>query len=603
MPRAGGTVPQAGAGGQAAGSAVDPAADPRTPGPGQASPAATSGPAAGAASPREPTAPDGSADPAAATPETGRPDARGGLALLPAMLVAIVGGLALAAAFPPAGFWPLAAAGPGLLVVSLWRRSLRGSFAVGLGFGLAFFVPLLSWLINVAWYAWGSLAVAEAVIFALFAVGQRLMLRLRAWPVAVACWWVAVEAFRDRWPYAFPWGRLSMSQAQAPTVRWVAYGGPPLLTFLVALAGTTLAWLLLAPRSAARRAGAAPAAPPPAVPAAAGRRVVPALAFAASAGLALAGAALPAGQWGASSPTAEVAAVQGNVPRAGTFAKQVQEAIVTENHAAATEQFAAQVRAGSRPAPDLVIWPENSTDVDPGLNPSVYATIAGAVGVINRPVIVGAVLDNPRRNTGELWLPGRGPVAVYVKRQLVPFGEYIPFRGLISSFSSLPSLQPVDFTPGHLAVVFRVGKIRLGDVICYEVGFDNLVSSEVNAGANLLTEQTNDADFELDGQLGETLQQLAMARIRAIEFDRAMIVSGTTGVSAIIAPDGSLIAHTRTWQRAVLEARVPLLSGSTLAERVGEAPEIVFSALALAALAWAVAGAIRARRAAQEERR
>jgi apolipoprotein N-acyltransferase len=597
MPRAGSAVPKTGAGGHAV----------------------TSGPAHDAASPSEP------ADPAAATRETGRPDTLGGLPLLPAMLVAIAGGLALAAAFPPVGFWPLAAVGPGLLVVSLWRRSLRGTFAVGLGFGLAFFVPLLSWLINVAWYAWGALAVAEAVIFALFAIGQRLMLRLPAWPAAVACWWVAVEAFRDRWPYAFPWGRLSMSQAQAPTVRWVAYGGPPLLTFLVALAGTTLAWLLLAPRRAPRSvvsrsviprrmplrlaapwpavrwpaARRADAAPPPAMPAAVGRRVVPALACAAAAGVALVGAALPAGQWGASSPTAEVAAVQGNVPRAGTFAKQVQEAIVTENHAAATEQFAAQVSAGTRPAPDLVIWPENSTDVDPGLSPSVYATIAGAVGVINRPVLVGAVLDNPRRNTGELWLPGRGPVAIYAKRQLVPFGEYIPFRGLISSFSSLPSLQPVDFTPGHRAVVFRVGKIRLGDVICYEVGFDNLVSSEVSAGANLLTEQTNDADFELDGQLGETLQQLAMARIRAIEFDRAMIVSGTTGVSAIIAPDGSLIAHTRTWQRAVLEARVPLLSGSTLAERAGEAPEIVFSALALAALAWAMAGAIMARRAAR----
>jgi len=182
----------------------------------------------------------------------------------------------------------------------------------------------------------------------------------------------------------------------------------------------------------------------------------------------------------------------------------------------------------------------------------------------------------------------------------VPFGEYIPFRGLISSFSSLPSLQPVNYTPGHQAVVFRIGKIRLGDVICYEVGFDNLVSSEVSAGANLLTEQTNDADFELDGQLGETLQQLAMARIRAVEFDRAMVVAGTTGVSAIIAPDGTLITSSRTWQRTVLEARVPLLSHATLAQRAGEWPEIVLSALAIAGLAWAVAlGIADRRRAAQ----
>ena len=504
-----------------------------------------------------------------------------GLRTLPAVLTAVAGGLALAAAFPPAGIWPLAAGGPALLVVALWRRSLRGSFVIGLCFGLAFFVPLISWLINLAWYAWAALAIAEAVIFAVFAIGQRLMLRLPAWPVFVACWWVAAEAFRDRWPYAFPWGRLAMSQAQAPTVRWVAIGGPPLLTFLVALAGTTLAWLLVAPRG-----GASPAR----------RQAVAALACAAAAGLALAGALLPSGQPGAGVPAAEVAAVQGNVPRSHTLQGLLRETTVTGNHAAATEQLAQQVKAGTRPAPDVVIWPENSTDIDPAQDPFVYATIAGAVGAIDRPVLVGAVLENPRRNVGQLWLPGRGPVAIYVKRQLVPFGEYIPFRSLISSFSSLPSLQPVNFTAGHQAVVFRMGKVRLGDVICYEVGFDNLVSSEVTAGANLLTEQTNDADFELDGQLGETLQQLAMARIRAVEFDRAMVVAGTTGVSAIIAPDGTLIASSRTWQRTVLEARVPLLSNATLAQRAGEWPEIVLSALAVAGLAWAVGLGIADRR-------
>ena len=101
------------------------------------------------------------------------------------------------------------------------------------------------------------------------------------------------------------------------------------------------------------------------------------------------------------------------------------------------------------------------------------------------------------------------------------------------------NLQPQNFTAGHRAVVFRAGKIRLGDVICYEVGFDGLVSSEVNAGANLLTVQTNDATFEVDGQRSESLQQLAMARIRAVESNRAVVVASTTGVSAIIAPDGA----------------------------------------------------------------
>ena len=170
-----------------------------------------------------------------------------------ALLVALAGGLALAAAFPPVGAWPLAVAGPALLAVALWRRSVGASLVVGLVFGAAFFVPLISWLVNVAWYVWAALAVAEMVGFAVLTVGQRLLLRLRAWPAAVAGWWVAAEAVRDRWPYAFPWGRLAMSQAGAPTARWVAIGGAPLLTFLLALAGACLAWLLLGPAQRAER--------------------------------------------------------------------------------------------------------------------------------------------------------------------------------------------------------------------------------------------------------------------------------------------------------------------------------------------------------------
>src|SRR5499427_10589999 len=192
------------------------------------------------------------------------------LALPWALLAAVAGGLALTAAFPPVAVWPLAPLGPALLVLALQGRSLRASVLAGLLFGLALFVPLLSWLINLAWYAWAALAIAEAVIFALLAAGQRVLLTLRAWPVAVAGWWVVAEALRDRWPYAFPWGRLAMSQAGAPTAHWAAIGGAPLLSFLLALVGSTLAWLVLAPGPARRLA-------------------VPALAFAGAAGLALAG--------------------------------------------------------------------------------------------------------------------------------------------------------------------------------------------------------------------------------------------------------------------------------------------------------------------------
>ncbi len=504
-----------------------------------------------------------------------------------ALLTGLAGGLALAAAFPPAGIWPLAAVGPALLTVALWQQRARVALAASLLFGLAFFFPLLSWLVNVAWYVWTALAVVEAVIFAVLAAGLWLLLRLRAWPVAMAGWWVAAEAIRDRWPWGgFPWGRLVMSQATAPTVRWVAIAGPPFLTFLIGLTGACLAWLLIGSSSAKAGAGSWARA-----------RLWPAVALAASAGLACSGLLLPADQATPGEPTATVAAIQGNVPHARNLPDLWRATTVTQNHAAATEKLAARVHSGAVPAPDVVIWPENSTDLDPGFDPFIYNTIATAVAAIDRPVLVGAVLQDPVRNAGQLWLPGKGPVAVYLKRRLVPFGEVIPFRSLISKITSLPStLQPVNFTPGHRPVVFHLGKVRLGDVICYEVGFDGLVSSEIGAGANLLAVQTNDADFEIDGQTGETLQQLDMARIRAIEHNRAVVVASTTGISAIIAPDGQLLTSTRTWTSAEIEARVPLRSSTTLADHLGGWPEAVIAWATLAALGWVIGQQIRSRR-------
>jgi apolipoprotein N-acyltransferase len=494
------------------------------------------------------------------------------------LLATFAAGLALAGAFPPVGFWPLAIAGPALLTLAVWRKRLLATFGLALTCGLVFFFALLSWLVNVAWYAWTALAMAEALSFAVVGLALPFLLRLRAWPLAVAGWWVLQESVHARYPWGFPWGRLAMSQAAAPTAGWTAVGGPVWLTFVLALSGASVAYFVIAAPGAIR-AGWRPVAAAASVPCVAlvvvlaGNLVSP-----------------PATGHG---PNAMVATVQGDVPHARNLPNLLRANTVTLNHATATIDFARQVAAGRRPAPALVIWPENSTDIDPAQSPITYNTIAIAVNAMGRPVLVGAVLSHPLRNAGQLWLPGRGPTQVYIKRQLVPFGEVIPMRSFLSTFTSLPSLQPQNFTPGHRAVVFHIGRIRLGDLICYEVGFDNLARSEITAGANLLAVQTNDADFELNGQLGESLQQLEMARIDAITTGRAVAVASTTGLSAIIAPDGSVMMHSGTWRRAVLEARVPLLTGLTPAVRAGGWPEGAIDALTLVSLAWAIGTAWR----------
>ena len=512
---------------------------------------------------------------------TGRAGAFGGFGMRWALLLSAGGGLALFASFPPVGAWPLAAAGPGMLAVALTGRSLRGSLGCGLAFGVALFVPLLSWLVNVAWYAWAALALSEAVIFAILCLGQRLLLELPCWPAAVAAWWVAAEALRDRWPFAFPWGRLAMSQSVAPDVRWVAIGGAPLLSFLVALTGAMAARAVLGALGAGGWRSRASAGA--------------ALAAVVTAGLVLAGGLLPVDPVGGA-PTAPVAAIQGDVPRARNLPQQLNDTEVTQNQAADTLKLAAEVKAGQLAAPDLVVWPENATGVDPRENPAFtlpsrarWPRSAGRSWSARSWTTRGATSAScgcpasGRRTRCTSSASWSRSASTSRSAASSPASARCP---RCSRWTSRPVIRPWSS---------RSADIRLGDVICYEVGFDNLVRSEVNAGANLLAVQSNDADFEIDGQLGETEQETAMARIRAVESDRAVVYASITGESSIIAPDGALMARSGVWRQAILDERVPLVSYRTLADRVGAWPEYVLVLAAVAALGWAIALRLRRR--------
>lgn len=134
--------------------------------------------------------------------------------------------------------------------------------------------------------------------------------------------------------------------------------------------------------------------------------------------------------------------------------------------------------------------------------------------------------------------------------------------------------------------MLQIGPARLGDVICFEVAYDGIVRDTVNAGARAIVVQTNNATY---GRTGQPEQQLAMSRLRAIEHGRAVVTAATSGISAIVGPDGKIEQRSREFTQQVLNADIPLRDGKTVADRVGAAPEWTLAMVGLLSCAVAIA--------------
>ncbi|MGH3770332.1 MAG: apolipoprotein N-acyltransferase [Pseudonocardiaceae bacterium] len=547
-------------------------------------------------------APTVTADQSAPEPRRARSWGRG----LSRVGTAAGAGLLLYAGAPPRELWWLAPVAFAVLWVVLHGRSARAGFGYGFTFGLGFFVPLLSWVGEfVGPLPWLALAGVEALVLALAGAGVAVVSRMPAAPVWATGVWVAAEALIARVPFGgFPWGRVAFGQPTGVFLPVAAIGGPPLLTAAVVLTGFASGELL---RRLARVRVASSAVPElnssSAVPELnsragqgpvhnaavefGGRRalMVPVLLAMApvimgvGGGHLLVGATTSAGQ-------AVVALVQGNVPRAG-LDFNAQRRAVLDNHVTRTMRLAADVAAGRDPAPALVIWPENSSDIDPLRNPDARMAINQAARAVGVPILVGAVLrtdDGHHTNTMIVWDPRAGPGERHDKRRLQPFGEYLPYRDFFRLFSPYVD-RAGNFVPGDGDGAMDIGPVRVGIATCYEVVFDDLVRHSVRSGAQLLAVPTNNATF---GFTEMTYQQQAIARVRAVEHGRTVLVAATSGVSAVIAPDGTVEQHTTLFTPDALVARISLRSDTTPATQLGPVPEWSLAALGVVGVAAAL---------------
>ncbi|HEU0212618.1 MAG TPA: apolipoprotein N-acyltransferase [Jiangellaceae bacterium] len=482
-------------------------------------------------------------------------------------VAAAVTGAALILAFPPYDLWFVAVVVTAGFALLVRERSMREAAVLGLCTGLGFFVPFLPWIgQEVGPVPWLLLAGLQGLFFVPLGVAVMLVQRLPGWPVWTAAAWVAQEALRGRVPYGgLTWGKLAFSQADGPTLGLASVGGSPVVSFAVALAGGLLAWAVVDPRTAVRL-------------------LAPAVAVCVVA----VGAAVPTPD--PRGPTVTVAVVQGNVPELGLDFNEERRRI-TRNNAEVTDALADDVATGRARQPDLVVWPENSVDIDPYADAQTRAEVSRAVDAIAAPTLIGALVPTADgrnvENTSIVWEPGDGAGQTYVKRHPMPFGEYIPFRSIARRITSAVERQPRDFVAGDEVGLLEMGPSTMGAVICFEVAFDNLVRDAVRAGADLVAVQTNNATF---GFTPMTEQQLAMARLRAVEHHRTVLVAALAGVSAIVGPDGTVGERAELYTQDVLVADVDLSQTRTAATTLGEWPEWVLVAMAVAASAMAVVG-------------
>jgi apolipoprotein N-acyltransferase len=246
--------------------------------------------------------------------------------------------------------------------------------------------------------------------------------------------------------------------------------------------------------------------------------------------------------------------------------------------------------------PEVVIWPENASDLSPFTDAAANRAITNLVNnELKVPLIFGTITTRGDQlyNSSILWRPGVGATDWYDKKRPVPFAEYVPDRDFWYQLApDLIGLISRGYSFGERDGIFEIGDKKLGTLICFEIAIDDIGRSLVADGAQVIISQTNNADF---GFSDETFQQAAFARLRAIETGRTVVNVSTVGVSEIYAADGEILQQVPTFEPAVLQQQVALSNRVTPAIFAGPLLDLFLNIVALALIAYAATASFRKR--------
>lgn len=480
------------------------------------------------------------------------------LPLIFALGLSALSGFLYNGSFPALHAWPLALVALVGLGISLLGRSFFSGMLVGLVFGLAFWLSLIHWLtLYLGPVPWLALGILQALFVALFSGFLTLVLNkgndlfhspwwnILGVAVVASAVWTLRESVTSVFPYGgFSWGRLAHSQSESPFAHLVAWTGIAGMSFLVAMIAFLTLQVLRQPSRTLL--------------------LVPAL----SAVVLIVIPAFPV----TISGQMNVLAVQGN-SRAGLF-----------DNAPPGEVFGDHV-AGTLPYEgediDVVVWPENAADLDPMRSTQSAHILTELSRRIDAPIVTGTITKNSEGeyfNSSIVWTDSWQ--AQYDKIRPVPFAEYMPDRAFWRFFQpDLVDLVSRDYSFGTRPNVIEIANVPVGISICFDITDDAQIYQMMDGGAEVIFAQTNNADF---GKTSENLQQLEIARLRAIETARSVVNISTVGTSQIISPTGDTIESIPAFEPGELLSSVPLSTTQTPAMMMGRIPEFLIAGVALA---------------------
>ncbi len=484
---------------------------------------------------------------------------------------AALAGLGLAVSFPDPGLWPLALPSLGLLF-ALWVRAATPRRAAWLGFtgGAVFYGVLLRWFAHVlgeftalghgvAWAAVVGSGIVEGALTALPAWATARWSRRRgpgAGLLAAAVLWIGLEVLRRWFPFPYPWGTLAAAWATAPGAPQIAaVAGAHGLSLLLALGAALCGGLVcLAPR----------------------RRAVAGLALWAGLFIGLVMAGRIAQDDVSRGRPLRVAVLQASQPEA-------------RDEMAKLEAYEALTVEAARAGATLVVWPESAVRYRADSDAAFRARLEALAKRLGTDLVLGSVTAVPgggyynsvvlvRADTG--YVPDVQP-----KRQLVPFGEYLPLRVLFGKVPAIAWEMQEDFKPGGTAVPLGGRTAKIGALVCFEGVFPSLAKDLADAGATVLANTTNDSWF---GRTSGPAQHLRHTLLRAAETGRPLLRAANTGISVIVDGRGRVLKRLDIGAEGALVADVVPAAATPPGAAVGGAVAGACAIVALAALIAAI---------------